>query len=114
MSEERGKDSLSQMSLSEKHSVRSGSHVSSSVSLKSDQSKGHVPNFSEKTPSSNKSVRSGSHVSSSVSLKSDQSKGHVPDFSEKTPSSNKRYFMSFTFFCHTLTVFKSCISEYQS
>ncbi|XDV26385.1 hypothetical protein PO909_030118 [Leuciscus waleckii] len=92
MSEERGKDSLSQMSLSEKHSVRSGSHVSSSVSLKSDQSKGgYPPNFSEKTPSSNKSVRSGSHVSSSVSLKSDQSKdGELPNFSEKTPSSNKR------------------------
>ncbi|KAG1925588.1 NLR family CARD domain-containing protein 3-like [Pimephales promelas] len=93
MSEERGKDSLSQMSLSEKHSVRSGSHVSSSVSLKSDRSKdGELPNFSEKTPSSNKSVRSGSHVSSSVSLKSDCSKGGVPpDFSEKTPSSNKRF-----------------------
>ncbi|XP_039512111.1 NLR family CARD domain-containing protein 3-like isoform X1 [Pimephales promelas] len=91
MSEERGKDSLSQMSLSEKHSVRSGSHVSSSVSLKSDCSKiGDLPNFSEKTPSSNESVRSGSHVSSSVSLKSDRSKGDVPDFSEKTPSSNKR------------------------
>ncbi|XP_039538975.1 NACHT, LRR and PYD domains-containing protein 3-like, partial [Pimephales promelas] len=91
MSEERGKDSLSQMSLSEKHSVRSGSHVSSYVSLKSDHSKeGLLPDFSEKTPSSNKSVRSGSHVSSSVSLKSDRSKGGVPDFSEKTPSSNKR------------------------
>ncbi|XDV26382.1 hypothetical protein PO909_030118 [Leuciscus waleckii] len=58
MSEERGKDSLSQMSLSEKHSVRSGSHVSSSVSLKSDQSKdGELPNFSEKTPSSNKRLQ---------------------------------------------------------
>ncbi|XP_039539009.1 NACHT, LRR and PYD domains-containing protein 4-like isoform X4 [Pimephales promelas] len=92
MSEERGKDSLSQMSLSEKHSVRSGSHVSSSVSLKSVRSKdGRPPAFSEKTPSSNKSVRSGSHVSSSVSLKSDQSKeGRPPNFSEKTPSSNKR------------------------
>ncbi|XP_039540917.1 NACHT, LRR and PYD domains-containing protein 4E-like isoform X2 [Pimephales promelas] len=91
MSEERGKDSLSQMSLSEKHSVRSGSHVSSSVSLKSDQSKeGLLPKFSEKTPSSNKSVRSGSHVSSSVSLKSDWSNVLPPNFSEKTPSSNKR------------------------
>ncbi|XDV26538.1 hypothetical protein PO909_030209 [Leuciscus waleckii] len=57
MSEERGKDSLSQMSLSEKHSVRSGSHVSSSVSLKSDRSKGIGPNFSEKTPSSNKRLQ---------------------------------------------------------
>ncbi|KAK7158454.1 hypothetical protein R3I94_004925 [Phoxinus phoxinus] len=60
MSEERGKDSLSQMSLSEKHSVRSGSHVSSSVSLKSDWSKdGYPPNFSEKTPSSNKRLQCG-------------------------------------------------------
>ncbi|XP_039512073.1 NACHT, LRR and PYD domains-containing protein 4E-like isoform X5 [Pimephales promelas] len=90
MSEERGKDSLSQMSLSEKHSVRSGSHVSSSVSLKSDWSKDIPPDFSEKTPSSNKSVRSGSHVSSSVSLKSDWSKDYPPNFSEKTPSSYKR------------------------
>ncbi|XP_039514911.1 NACHT, LRR and PYD domains-containing protein 3-like isoform X1 [Pimephales promelas] len=90
MSEERGKDSLSQMSLSEKHSVRSGSHVSSSVSLKSDRSNDLPPDFSEKTPSSNKSVRSDSHVSSSVSLKSDRSKDDPPFFSEKTPSSNKR------------------------
>ncbi|KAG1927045.1 NACHT, LRR and PYD domains-containing protein [Pimephales promelas] len=58
MSEERGKDSLSQMSLSEKHSVRSGSHVSSSVSLKSDHSKdGEGPDFSEKTPSSNERLQ---------------------------------------------------------
>ncbi|XDV26508.1 hypothetical protein PO909_030200 [Leuciscus waleckii] len=57
MSEERGKDSLSQTSLSEKHSVRSGSHVSSSVSLKSDWSKGDPPYFSEKTPSSNKRLQ---------------------------------------------------------
>ncbi|XP_051767968.1 NLR family CARD domain-containing protein 3-like isoform X2 [Ctenopharyngodon idella] len=77
------------MSLSEKHRVRSGSHVSSSVSLKSDRSKGIGPNFSEKTPSSNKSVRSGTHVSSSVSLKSDQSKDDGPFFSGEKPSSNK-------------------------
>ncbi|XDV26511.1 hypothetical protein PO909_030200 [Leuciscus waleckii] len=57
MSEERGKDSLSQTSLSEKHSARSGSHVSSSVSLKSDRSKGDPPYFSEKTPSSNKRLQ---------------------------------------------------------
>ncbi|XP_039528991.1 NLR family CARD domain-containing protein 3-like isoform X2 [Pimephales promelas] len=57
MSEERGKDSLSQMSLSEKHSVRSGSHVSRSVSLKSDQSNDLPPNFSEKTPSSYKRLQ---------------------------------------------------------
>ncbi|XP_068076159.1 NLR family CARD domain-containing protein 3-like [Danio rerio] len=81
MAEERVKDSLS-----EKHSVRSGSCVSSSVSLKSDWSKAGVPpHLSEKTPSSVKSVRSG--VSSSVSLKSDRS----PDLREKTPSSARRH-----------------------
>ncbi|KAG1925307.1 NACHT, LRR and PYD domains-containing protein, partial [Pimephales promelas] len=37
--------------------VRSGSHVSSSVSLKSDHSKGRPPDFSEKTPSSNKRLQ---------------------------------------------------------
>ncbi|XP_056312312.1 NACHT, LRR and PYD domains-containing protein 4E-like [Danio aesculapii] len=79
MAEERVKDSLS-----EKHSVRSGS----CVSLKSDQSKGVPPEFSEKTPSSAISVRSGSCVSSSVSLKSDCSKEwNPPYFREKTPSS---------------------------
>ncbi|XP_048007884.1 NACHT, LRR and PYD domains-containing protein 12-like isoform X2 [Megalobrama amblycephala] len=85
------------MSLSEKHSVRSGSHVSSSVSLKSDHSKDGVPpNLSEKTPSSNKSGRSGSHVSSSVSLKSDRSKDGVPPkFSGEKPSSNKRNHKNF-------------------
>ncbi|XP_073699573.1 NACHT, LRR and PYD domains-containing protein 3-like [Garra rufa] len=51
MSEERGKDSPSEMSLSHKQSVRSGSHVSSSVSVKSDRSKGDDrPNFSEEPP----------------------------------------------------------------
>ncbi|XP_077073312.1 protein NLRC3-like isoform X3 [Siphateles boraxobius] len=90
MSEERGKDSLSKMSLSEKQSVRSGSHVSSSVSVKSDRSKGDGPTFSERKPSTNKSVRSGSHVSSSVSVKSDCSKDDGPNFSERKPSTNKR------------------------
>ncbi|XP_073803502.1 NLR family CARD domain-containing protein 3-like isoform X2 [Danio rerio] len=87
MAEERVKDSLS-----EKHSVRSGSCVSSSVSLKSDQSKEYpLPNFREKTPSSAQSVRSGSCVSSSVSLKSDWSKDYPPDLREETPSSAKRF-----------------------
>ncbi|XDV23181.1 hypothetical protein PO909_027873 [Leuciscus waleckii] len=91
MSEERGKDSLSKMSLSEKLSERSDSHVSSSVSVKSDRSKGGVPNFSEKTPSSTKSERSGSHVSSSVSMRTDRSKdGDQSKFSEETPSPTKR------------------------
>ncbi|XP_073803457.1 NACHT, LRR and PYD domains-containing protein 3 isoform X2 [Danio rerio] len=91
MAEERVKDSLS-----EKHSVRSGSRVSSSVSLKSDHSKdGRPPNFREKTPSSVKSVRSGSRVSSSVSLKSDCSKGGPsPDLREKTPSSARRHLVA--------------------
>ncbi|KAK7126566.1 hypothetical protein R3I94_017910 [Phoxinus phoxinus] len=91
MSEERGKDSLSKMSLSEKLSERSGSHVSSSVSVKSDSSNdGGLPNFSEKKTSI-KSERSGSHVSSSVFVKSDWSKdGGLPNFSEETPSSTKR------------------------
>ncbi|XP_016097649.1 NACHT, LRR and PYD domains-containing protein 12-like [Sinocyclocheilus grahami] len=86
MSEERGK-----MSLSQKQSVRSGSHVSSSVSVKSDRSKHEPPGFSEKTPSATESVRSGSHVSSSVSVKSDRSKEGLPlRFSEETPSATER------------------------
>ncbi|XP_073803474.1 NACHT, LRR and PYD domains-containing protein 3-like isoform X1 [Danio rerio] len=92
MAEERVKDSLS-----EKHRVRSGSCVSSSVFLLNDRlklhqnisSKDHLPDLREKTPSSAKSVRSGSCVSSSVSLKSDVSKGKPPDLREKTPSSVK-------------------------
>uniref|UniRef100_A0A8C1C7E3 NACHT domain-containing protein n=1 Tax=Cyprinus carpio carpio TaxID=630221 RepID=A0A8C1C7E3_CYPCA len=53
MSEKRGK-----MSLSQKQSVRSGSHVSSSVSVKSDWSKDILPpNFSEKKTSSTKRVQ---------------------------------------------------------
>ncbi|XP_067272546.1 NACHT, LRR and PYD domains-containing protein 12-like isoform X1 [Pseudorasbora parva] len=57
MAEERGKHSLSKMSLSEEQSVRSGSGVSSSVSVKSDRSKGGMPNFSGKTPSSAKRLQ---------------------------------------------------------
>uniref|UniRef100_A0A8C1CKF4 NACHT domain-containing protein n=1 Tax=Cyprinus carpio carpio TaxID=630221 RepID=A0A8C1CKF4_CYPCA len=80
MSEKRGK-----MSLSQKQSVRSGSHVS----VKSDQSKDDdILNFSEKKTSI-KSVRSGSHVSSSVSVKSDRSKDAGPVFSEETTSRTK-------------------------
>ncbi|KAL1251900.1 hypothetical protein QQF64_019696, partial [Cirrhinus molitorella] len=80
MSEERGKDSPSEMSLSQKQSVRSDS---SSVSVKSDFSKdGEEPNFSEKTTSI-ESARSDSHVSRSVSVKSDCSKGPPPKFSEE-------------------------------
>ncbi|XP_056310622.1 NACHT, LRR and PYD domains-containing protein 3-like isoform X2 [Danio aesculapii] len=82
MAEERVKDSFS-----ENHSVRSGSCVSSSVSLKSDWSKDDPPNFREKTTSSAISVRSASCVSRSVSLKSDWSKDDPPNVREKTPSS---------------------------
>uniref|UniRef100_A0A8C2GPZ8 NACHT domain-containing protein n=3 Tax=Cyprinus carpio TaxID=7962 RepID=A0A8C2GPZ8_CYPCA len=80
MSEKRG-----EMSLSQKQSVRSGSHVS----VKSDRSKdGGLPNFSEEKTSI-KSVRSGSHVSSTVSVKSDWSKDDGPNFSEETASRTK-------------------------
>ncbi|KAF4097453.1 protein NLRC5 isoform X1 [Onychostoma macrolepis] len=106
MSEERGNNSPSEMSVSEEQRGRSGSEVSSSESVKSDQSKGDVPlfneetptkseklglhvSFSDKTPSQAKSERSGSPVFSSVSMKSDHSKGDGPNFSEKTPSSSK-------------------------
>ncbi|XP_073674911.1 uncharacterized protein [Garra rufa] len=52
MSEEQGKESPSEMNLSQKQSVRSGSHVFSSVSVKSDWSKDIGPDFSEKKTSS--------------------------------------------------------------
>ncbi|XP_052392324.1 NACHT, LRR and PYD domains-containing protein 3 isoform X2 [Carassius gibelio] len=57
MSEEQGKECPCEMSLSEKQSVRSGSYVFSSVSIKSDQSKGEPPAFSEKKTSSTKSIQ---------------------------------------------------------
>uniref|UniRef100_A0A8C2EHW2 NACHT domain-containing protein n=1 Tax=Cyprinus carpio TaxID=7962 RepID=A0A8C2EHW2_CYPCA len=82
MSEERGKDSPSEMNVSVEQGERSHSDVSSSVCVKSDQLKGYVPLFSEETPT--KSVRSGSHVSSSVSVKSDWSHDPPINFSEKT------------------------------
>ncbi|XP_073804368.1 NLR family CARD domain-containing protein 3-like [Danio rerio] len=47
---------LGEKTPSSAQSVRSGSCVSSSVSLKSDRSKGQPPNLREKTPSSAKSV----------------------------------------------------------
>ncbi|KAI2644794.1 NACHT, LRR and PYD domains-containing protein 12 [Labeo rohita] len=73
-------------------SVRSGSHVFSSVSVKSDLSHEAPPDFSEKTPSSpTKRVRSGSRVFTSVSLKSDRSIFQPINFSEETPSSTKSY-----------------------
>ncbi|XP_073700486.1 NLR family CARD domain-containing protein 3-like [Garra rufa] len=71
-------------------SVRSGSHVFSSVSVKSDRSKENPPEFSEETPSTTESVRSDSHVFSSVSVKSDWSKDKPPEFSEETPSTTER------------------------
>ncbi|XP_056326881.1 NACHT, LRR and PYD domains-containing protein 3-like [Danio aesculapii] len=81
MSEQREKDPP-EMRPSEKHSHRkgSGSHVSSSVSVKSDHSKdGDIPNFSMNTKS-RKRKRSG--VSSCVSMKSDNSKDfNAPNFS---------------------------------
>uniref|UniRef100_A0A8C1QV33 NACHT domain-containing protein n=1 Tax=Cyprinus carpio TaxID=7962 RepID=A0A8C1QV33_CYPCA len=77
MSVKQEKDFLSEMSLSEKQSVRTGSDVSSSVSVKSDHSK-------EEPPELTKSERS-----SSVSDKSDWSHGLPPDLSEETPSSKR-------------------------
>ncbi|XP_050958559.1 protein NLRC3-like, partial [Labeo rohita] len=73
--------------------VRSGSHVSSSVSVKSDWSKREPPNFSEKKTSSTKSVRSDSHVSRSVSVKSDRSGGLPLNFSEKKHHLPEEYFV---------------------
>ncbi|XP_026102433.1 NACHT, LRR and PYD domains-containing protein 12-like [Carassius auratus] len=96
MSEEQGKLFLSEMSLSKKQSVRPGSHVSSSVSVRSDRSKDDMPNFSEKKTSPAKSVRSGSLVSSSVSVKSDRSKDDMPNFSErKTPLAKRLQYETF-------------------
>ncbi|XP_043079679.1 NLR family CARD domain-containing protein 3-like [Puntigrus tetrazona] len=77
------------MSLSKKPSVRSSSHVSSSVSVKSDRSKGDPPEFSEETPPATESVRSSSHVSSFASVKSDRSKGHPPEFSKESASNTQ-------------------------
>uniref|UniRef100_A0A8C2KBS7 NACHT domain-containing protein n=1 Tax=Cyprinus carpio TaxID=7962 RepID=A0A8C2KBS7_CYPCA len=57
MSKERRKDSLSEMSLSEKQSVRSGAHVFSSVFVKSDCSKGLGPNLRDKKTSSKKRLQ---------------------------------------------------------
>ncbi|XP_068076225.1 NACHT, LRR and PYD domains-containing protein 3 isoform X1 [Danio rerio] len=76
MAEEQVKDSLS-----EKQSVRSGSCVSSSVSLKSDNSKGgRTPNFRGKTPSS---VKRFFHLGKSK---------HPPsNLREKTPSSAESF-----------------------
>ncbi|XP_048038507.1 protein NLRC5-like isoform X1 [Megalobrama amblycephala] len=91
MSEKRGKDCSSKMSLPEKQSVRSGSWVSSSESVKSDRSmEGKQPDLSEKTPSSSSvSGRSDSGVFSSVSVKSDNSMEAPPKLIEKTPSATK-------------------------
>ncbi|XP_073721455.1 NACHT, LRR and PYD domains-containing protein 3 isoform X2 [Misgurnus anguillicaudatus] len=77
------------MSETEKQSDRSGSCVSSSVSIKSDHSKGDLPNFSEDKPTATKRDRPGSPVFSSVSIKSDHSKGDLPNFSEETPTATK-------------------------
>ncbi|XP_051551001.1 uncharacterized protein LOC127439031 isoform X2 [Myxocyprinus asiaticus] len=77
------------MSFSEEQSERADSPVFSSVSLKSDQSKDDVVNFSKETPSATKSERADSPVFSSVSLKSDQSKDDVVNFSKETPSATK-------------------------
>ncbi|XP_073699569.1 NLR family CARD domain-containing protein 3-like [Garra rufa] len=87
MSEERGKDSPSEMSLSHKQSsfhlcvfsVRSGSHVFSSVSVKSDWSKLEPPKFSEETPSATERLQC-------ETLDSDvQSNRNHKNFTDKLP-----------------------------
>ncbi|XP_026110145.1 uncharacterized protein LOC113083014 [Carassius auratus] len=83
MSEYMGKGSLSEMSLSKKQSVISGSHVS----VKSDQSKdGDLPVFSKNTFIK----RSALHVTSFISMKSDCSKCNMPNSLEEIPPSTKR------------------------
>uniref|UniRef100_UPI0037E899B6 NLR family CARD domain-containing protein 3-like isoform X1 n=1 Tax=Semicossyphus pulcher TaxID=241346 RepID=UPI0037E899B6 len=74
---------------------RAESAVSSCLSLKSDRSKGDLPNFSNEPGPSDTKVqpnrqRAESAVSSCLSLKSDRSKGHPPLFSnEPGPSDTK-------------------------
>ncbi|XP_055084653.1 NACHT, LRR and PYD domains-containing protein 3-like isoform X2 [Periophthalmus magnuspinnatus] len=77
----------------------------SSVSLKSDRSKGYVPDFREAPPEDQSSYNmeppGPGHWSkprpkpapSSVSLKSDRSKGYVPDFREAPPEDQSSYNM---------------------
>ncbi|XP_062381407.1 protein NLRC5-like [Sardina pilchardus] len=72
---------------------RSASPTQSSVSMKSDHSKGDAPDFREGAPSSDQSgmeKRSASPTPSCVSMKSDHSKGDAPDFREGAPSSDQR------------------------
>ncbi|XP_067434962.1 NACHT, LRR and PYD domains-containing protein 12-like [Thunnus thynnus] len=68
---------------------------SSRLSMKSDQSRGHVPDFSNKPgPSDTKgedhSQRAESLISSCLSMKSDRSRGHVPDFCNEPSDTKKR------------------------
>ncbi|XP_073729789.1 uncharacterized protein [Misgurnus anguillicaudatus] len=85
MAEEQEKDSASEICLSEEQSDRPGAF--SIVSVKSNQSKGEVPNFNEETLSTTESERPDSF--SIVSVKSSQSKGEVPDFNKETPSTTR-------------------------
>ncbi|XP_043079545.1 NLR family CARD domain-containing protein 3-like [Puntigrus tetrazona] len=73
----------------EKLNVRSSSHVSSSVSVKSDRSKDNPPEFSEETPPATESVKSYSHVSSCASVKSDRSKDDPPQLSKESASNTQ-------------------------
>ncbi|XP_073793397.1 uncharacterized protein isoform X1 [Danio rerio] len=88
MSEKQEMDSRQESpNLQREQRGRSDSEDSSDESVKSDQSKGDVPLFTEETPI--ESERSGSPVLSSVSMKSDRSKGDGPNFSEQQPSSSR-------------------------
>ncbi|XP_076147660.1 uncharacterized protein LOC143132185 isoform X2 [Alosa pseudoharengus] len=99
MSGEGERSTVSEMSRSKEHSdfesvkeKRSESPTESSVSMKSDRSKGSMPDFREGGPLSEQSVkekRSESPTESSVSMKSDRSKGSMPDFREGGPLSEQ-------------------------
>ncbi|XP_047188323.1 NLR family CARD domain-containing protein 3-like isoform X15 [Scophthalmus maximus] len=79
------------MSDLEEDEDRTESPVSSCVSMKSDRSKGRMPNFSGEPGPSHSEQRSESPVSSCVSMKSDRSRGRPPNFSrEPGPSHSEQ------------------------
>ncbi|XP_044228209.1 NACHT, LRR and PYD domains-containing protein 12-like [Thunnus albacares] len=64
--------------------------ISCCVSMKSDQSKGDPPEFSNEPGPSDTKQRTESPVSSCMSMKSDWSKGDLPDFSNEPGPSNTK------------------------
>ncbi|XP_048088034.1 uncharacterized protein LOC125286794 isoform X6 [Alosa alosa] len=99
MSGDGERSTVSEMSRSKEHSdfesvkeKRSESPTESSVSMRSDMSKGNMPDFREGEPLSEQSVkekRSESPTESSVSMRSDMSKGNMPGFREGEPLSEQ-------------------------